>query len=97
MCGHIIDLENYIKSKKVLEIFRGKAWSSNCNEWVYFDCILDTEKLKTKLGLDNCIITHEFLDIKVANELGLVCEKCKDGIMGYNPKSQSTKNKILID
>jgi hypothetical protein len=97
MCTHLQVLENYIKEKKVAETFRGKAWSNNCNEWVYFDCILDTEKLKEKLNLDKCIKTHDYIDIKVANELGLVCETCKDGIMGQNPKSPLTKNKITVD
>ncbi len=97
MCNHLQVLENYIKEKEITETFIGKACGDNCNEWIYFDCILDTENLKERFNLDKCIKTHEFIDIKVANELGLVCETCKDGIIGYNPKSPLTKNKITVD
>ena len=97
MCKHLQVLENYIQEKKITETFRGQAWSNNCNEWVYYDCILDTENLKLKFALDECVKTHDYIDIKVANELGLVCEICKDGIMGFNPKSPLTKNKITVN
>ena len=97
MCEHLKILETYLKDKNIQETFRGQAWSENCNEWVYFDCVLNTEKLKIKLALDNCIETHDYIDIKIANELGLICTICKDGIIGLNPKSPFTKNKISVD
>lgn len=96
MCEHLKILEKYLKDKGIQETFRGKSWSENCNEWIYFDCVLDIETLKKEFRLDNCIETHDYVDIKVANELGLFCTICKDGIMGLNPKNSLTKNKITV-
>ena len=45
MCEHLQALENYLKAEKIPEIFRGQAWSDNCREWVYFDCILDSARV----------------------------------------------------
>ena len=44
MCKHLIQIDNYIKNKGIEELFRGKAWSENCNEWVYYNCIIDIKK-----------------------------------------------------
>ena len=85
MCEHLIEIDNYIKAKGVKEIFRGKAWSENCNEWAYYDCIINIEKIKEKIIINNCIEIHEYHDIKVSNELGFFCNKCKDGVMGFHP------------
>jgi hypothetical protein len=96
MCEHLKPLEEYIKAKNIQETFSGKAWRENCNEWIYYDCVLDIDSLKTKLQLDDCVEIHDYIDIKVANELGFYCTKCKDGIMGFNTKSHLTTNKITV-
>jgi hypothetical protein len=93
MCEHLMELDCYIKSKKIKEIFRGKAWSENCREWVYYDCILNVNTLKEKFNLDGCIKIHEYNDIKVANELGFYCNSCKDAVIGFNKK---TNNKTIV-
>jgi hypothetical protein len=97
MCEHLIELDNYLKNKSIKELFRGKAWSENCNEWVYYDCILNVNKLRKKFKLNNCVEIHEYDDIKVANELGFFCNNCKDGIMGFNLNNKDTKDKIIIE
>jgi hypothetical protein len=97
MCEHLIELECYIKSKNIKETFRGKAWSENCREWVYFDCVLSVNKLKEKFNFDNCVKVHEYNDVKIANELGFYCDVCKDGIMGFNPNNENTVNKKHIE
>ena len=96
MCKHLIELEKYIKNQRIKELFRGKAWSENCNEWVYYDCIMEIEKLQKNFAFDNCISIHECNDIKIANELGFYCNKCKDSIIGLNPNNKITKNKKII-
>ena len=96
MCEHLQKVENYIKQKDIKEVFRGRPWGKNCREWIYFNCILDTGELKRKLELDACVVTHQYYDIKVANELGLFCTICKDGIMGVNPGTGLTPDKITI-
>ncbi|MFN3665142.1 MAG: hypothetical protein ACK4S0_03225 [Sediminibacterium sp.] len=97
MCEHLDILENYLIEKGIVETFRGQSWSNNCREWIYYKCVLSTEKLKNKLKLNDCVKTHEYIDIKIANELGLVCTICHDGIMGLNPKSPLTTNEIVVD
>src|SRR5690349_15636934 len=97
MCEHLWPLEKYLKDKNIPETFRGQAWSDNCREWIYFDCVLKTESLKTKLNLPEFIITHENADMKSGTELGLVCNVCKDGIMGIHPNDSSATNKLLVD
>ncbi len=58
------------------------AWTNNCREWVYFDAVLDTTSLATRLNLPPCVKVHENLDDRSGLERGFVCEDCKDAIMG---------------
>jgi hypothetical protein len=95
MCEHLKPLENYIKEQNIVETFRGQAWSDNCREWIYFDCILETEKLKSRFNLASFVVTHENKDLKSGTELGLVCTKCNDAIMGLHPK-YSSKNVTVL-
>jgi hypothetical protein len=97
MCEHLIELDNYIKSKNIKEIFRGQAWSENCREWVYYDCILNIDKLREKFNLDKCVEIHEYNEIKTANELGFYCSKCKDAVMGFSQNNNETNNKITVE
>jgi hypothetical protein len=96
MCEHLIELDYYIKSKNIKEIFRGKAWSKNCREWVYYDCILNIDKLKEKFNLNNCVEIHEYNDIKVANELGFYCNNCKDAVIGFSQNNKEASKKIIV-
>lgn len=97
MCEHLKQLEDYIISKSIAETWRGQAWTNNCREWIYFDCILNTEVLKKKLQLKAFIETHDYFDIKAGSELGFICTICKDGIIGMHPKNPLSQNKVLID
>ena len=97
MCKHLIEIDNYIRNMGIEELFRGKAWSENCNEWVYYNCIIDIKKLKEKFILNNCVTIHEYNDSKVANELGFICNNCKDGIMGFSPNNEHSKNKMKLE
>jgi len=58
MCEHLQTLEQEIKAKGIKETSRGQAWTDNCREWVYFDCYLDTEKIKSRLSLPEFIVRH---------------------------------------
>jgi hypothetical protein len=97
MCEHLQLIENYLKDKGIRETFRGKAWSDNCREWVYFDCVIETEVLKSRLHLPPFVVTHENTDMKSGTELGLVCTQCHDAIMGLHPKYSSTTGKLFVD
>ncbi len=87
MCPHLLPLENYLKTKKVKEIYRGQVWCKNCREWVYYDIVLDTTYLIQQLKLDNCVVLHKYEDFKVGSEYGLFCTICNDGIMGKHPNT----------
>ena len=42
-------------------------------------------------------MTHENLDNKSGMELGLICTKCQDGIMGLHPKGFGISSKPIIE
>lgn len=97
MCIHLKPLEDYLKKLGIAETFRGQPWSENCREWVYFDCVLNPESLKTKLKLGKSVVVWNYEDIKVGSELGLECKKCKDAIIGPHPNSNYSNNKRIIE
>lgn len=83
VCQHLAKLENELVRANVKETYRGKVWTKNCREWVYFDIVLQTESLSARLNLPSFVRVHENLDTKSGTERGFVCEICKDGIMGH--------------
>jgi len=97
MCIHLKPLEDYLKTQGIAETYRGQVWSKNCREWVYFDAVLNPQKLKEKFHFDDTIHIHNYEDIKVGSELGLVCTLCNDAIMGTHPNSSYAINKKTIE
>lgn len=89
VCEHLIALESALLAAGVPETFRGAAWSRNCREWVYFECVLDRPALRTRFALPVCVIDHEHLGTHDGREAGFVCEQCHDGIMGRHPKDST--------
>jgi hypothetical protein len=96
MCEHLKSVEDYIVSIGVKETFRGQAWSNNCREWVYFSCILKPKELINKFRLSSFIKIHDHFDLKSGSEFGLVCELCKDGIMGLHPKNPESNSEVVV-
>ncbi len=96
MCSHLKPLEEYLITQGANEIYRGQVWSKNCREWIYFDVVLDPKSLKERFHFDETITIHNYKDIKVGSELGLVCDICKDAIMGIHPDTPASKNKQII-
>jgi hypothetical protein len=97
MCEHLKKAEDYIKSKGIKESWRGQPWTENCREWIYFDCVLSPQNLKTKLQLEDFVQVHDYSDTKAGSELGLICSICKDGIMGMHPESSIAKQMPVIE
>lgn len=60
----------------------GQPWSQNCHVWVYFDALLDCERLIQGLGLDPCVEIHDHRGTHDGSERGLVCTIHHDGVMG---------------
>jgi len=87
-CEHLNPLEQELTDIGMKEVFRGKPWSDNCREWVYYDCLFtDLDKTIDRFQLDrNFVKIHSHLGTHDGQEHGLVCNTCKDGIMGKHPK-----------
>lgn len=94
VCEHLAPLEKELKDKMIKETYRGQPWSANCREWVYFDCVLNVESIKTRLALPVCVEVHVNDDVKSGVEAGLVCSLCHDAVMGVH--SSVGKGKAII-
>jgi hypothetical protein len=82
VCEHLRPLEEAIQSLGIYETFRGQAWSSNCREWVYFDCFIDTAAVRGAIPLADCVLDHIHRGTHDGQERGFVCSICHDGVMG---------------
>lgn len=85
MCEHLIELDSELKATGIKETYRGKAWSDNCREWVYYDCVLDLEKIEQRHKFPSFVERHRNDDNKSGMEAGFVCNICKDAVMGVHP------------
>ena len=84
VCEHLTELEREVMAAGAVETFRGQPWSSNCREWVYFDCWLDRESLRQRLDIPDCVRDHDHRGTHDGQEAGFVCFECFDGIMGVH-------------
>lgn len=84
-CEHLAELENAIIGAGFEETYRGAAWSRNCREWVYFDCILSVEAIRAAFDLADCVRDHAHVGTHDGQEAGLVCEIHHDALMGHHP------------
>ena len=87
VCEHLTSLEQALVAAGMRETFRGAAWSRNCREWVYFNCVLDRTSLRERMQFPTCVQDHEHLGTHDGQEAGFVCAACHDGVMGMHPKS----------
>lgn len=81
-CRHLNELEAAIQTRGIRETFRGKAWSDNCREWVYFDCYIDLAAVRKAFELTDCVRDHIHRGTHDGAERGFVCGECHDAIMG---------------
>ncbi len=95
MCEHLTRLDSELKEKGIKETFRGQAWSNNTREWVYYDCVLNLDKVRRRHNFPDFIKTHINDDNKSGMEAGFYCDQCKDGVMGLH--SHFGQGKIQID
>lgn len=89
VCEHLIELERALVRAGFPETFRGQAWSQNCREWVYFDCILPVAAVRRKFAFAACVQDHAHLGTHDGQEAGFVCEIHQDGVMGRHPDTAS--------
>ena len=94
MCEHLNPLEQELSQRRISVTYRGSPWSQNCREWVYYDCVLDTESLRRRMSLPAFVVVHTNSDIKSGLEHGFECQECRDAIMGVHP--DAGKGKIVV-
>jgi hypothetical protein len=89
-CEHLRPLEEAIIARKIPVKFRGQAWTANCREWVYFDCFIDTQAVRERILLADCVHEHVHRGTHDGQERGFECSLCHDGVMGqYEPRAES--------
>ena len=87
VCEHLAELEAEIVAAGIKETLRGRAWSKNSREWIYFDCYLPATTIRNMFGLAECVIDHQHKGTHNGQESGFVCSIHKNGIMGHHPES----------
>ncbi|MFO0790652.1 MAG: hypothetical protein U0805_14445 [Pirellulales bacterium] len=88
-CPHLAELEQALAAAGIPETFRGRAWTSNCREWIYYACWLDRESIRARLPLAECVVDHDHLGTHDGQEAGFVCMACHDAIMGVHAAYRS--------
>jgi hypothetical protein len=71
-----------IKIKGIEITYFGRAWTKQLADWIYFDTVLNVEKLWKKYQLGAHIVIHENLDPKSGTERGFIYEHTGEGLMG---------------
>ena len=95
ICEHLAPLETLLLDAEIRVTFRGKAWSENCREWVYVDCVLNTAALREQISFPFCVKKHEYIGTHDGQEAGFVCDSCHDGIMGIHPDFAKATTKVF--
>lgn len=86
LCEHLLAVESAVAASGARETFRGQAWTDNCREWVYFDCVLPIESLRADGLFDPAVVSvHANDDPRSGTEMGLVCVVHHDGVIGLLP------------
>lgn len=96
MCEHLLPLEKHLQAQGIPETFRGQAWSTNCREWVYFDCYLDISSLQEKFGFPAFVKHHVNNDPRSGLEEGFVCYECHDAIIGLHNAHRTNDARPVI-
>jgi len=95
LCKHLAAAAQYIRDQGGRMVSSGQPWSQNCHVWVYFDALLDCERLIQGLGLDPCVEIHDHRGTHDGSERGLVCTIHHDGVMGPHPSDSGFEKKTI--
>ncbi len=71
-----------LKNKGIDITYFGRTWTKQLADWIYFDTVLDVEKLRNQYQLGAHIVIHENLDPKSGTEKGLIDKQTGEGLMG---------------
>ena len=95
LCEHLQAAEKYIREQGGRVVSSGRPWSANCHVWIFFDAILDCDRLVQGLGLASCVQVHDHRGTHDGSERGIVCTVHHDGIMGPHPADASPAAKTV--
>src|SRR5437764_486899 len=90
LCEHLHLVEQAMAAAGIRETFRGRAWSDNCREWVYFDCYLELAAIRKQFAMAACVEDHIHRGTHDGSERGLVCHEHWDAVMGVYEAQPST-------
>ena len=82
VCEHLAAVERALQAAGMPETYRGRPWSANCREWVYFDAELDLAELRHRHALPDFVVDHAHAGTVDGAERGFVCRRCDDAVMG---------------
>jgi hypothetical protein len=85
MCPCLTPLDDALNLRGAKETFRGKAWSENCREWVYYKVVFKPQSVRTYFQLPDSVAHHENLGTHDGAESGFVCTLHHDAVMGEHP------------
>jgi hypothetical protein len=95
LCEHLQAADKYVRDQGAYVISAGRPWSANCHVWIYFDALLDCERLIKGLSLAPCVQIHDHRGTHDGSERGIVCTIHNDGIMGPHPEDASLAAKTI--
>jgi len=95
VCEHLAELEKAMLEKGIKVRYRGKTWTDNCREFVYFDCYLDKAAIRKKFELAECVVDYDHLGTLDGQEAGFYCQIHHDGIMGDHKYYCSMRNSMI--
>jgi hypothetical protein len=65
--------------------YYGRTWTKQQADWIYFETVLDLEKLRIDYQLEAHIVIHENHDTKSGTEKGFIDTRTGEGLMGKLP------------
>ena len=81
-CVHLQPIELWLRRAGHKVTYMGQAWSDNCRIWIYFDVVINRNKIKDAMKLADCIEEHVHTGTHSGREAGFICRSCFDGVMG---------------
>jgi len=95
LCEHLRAAEKYVRDQGGRVVSTGQPWSANCHVWVYFDVLLDCDRLIKGMALASCVQVHDHRGTHDGSERGIVCTIHNDGIMGPHPSDASPATRTV--
>jgi hypothetical protein len=87
VCEHLKALDQELQSRGISAHRYERSWwnpTAPSGEWFFFDCYLDPESLRKRLGLPPFVEYSEYDGRVAGQEAGFFCCRCNSAIMGHH-------------